>query len=141
MIRQFDKPPFRNIVASDLTYVRVGASWNYLCILFNRKIIGFSAGKHKSAGLVKETFQSVAGNLGDIRIFQTDRGNEFKNKAIELTLNAFDIKRSLSRKGCPHDNAVTESTFKIIKTEFVKNQTFTSLYHLQIELADYVNMV
>ncbi len=31
--------------------------------------------------------------------------------------------------GCPYDNTVAEATFKIIKTEFVKNQTF----------ADYVN--
>lgn len=40
---------------------------------------------------------------------------------------------------CPYDNAVAEATFKIIKTEFVKNQTFLCLYHLQLELADYVN--
>lgn len=140
--RQFNKQPFRNIVVSDLTYVRVGSNWNYICVLvdlFNREIIGFSAGKHKTASLVKQAFQSVTGNLGDIHIFHTDRGNEFKNKVIEETLNAFNITRSLSHKGCPYDNAVAEATFKIIKTEFVKNQTFTSLYHLQIELADYVN--
>jgi transposase InsO family protein len=42
-------------------------------------------------------------------------------------------------KGCPYDNAVAEATFKIIKTEFVKNKVFASLEELQIELADYVN--
>ena len=140
--RQFNKQPYRNIVVSDLTYVRVGMSWNYICILvdlFNREIIGYSAGRNKTAELVKQAFQSVKGNLKDIQIFHTDRGNEFKNQTIDETLKAFEIQRSLSHKGCPYDNAVAEATFKIIKTEFVRNQTFSSLYHLQIELADYVN--
>ena len=42
-------------------------------------------------------------------------------------------------KGCPYDNAVAEATFKIIKTEFVKNRTFATLEELQYNLADYVN--
>ena len=82
---------------------------------------------------------SVKKNLGDINIFHTDRGNEFKNQMIDETLEVFDIQRSLSHKGCPYDNAVAEATFKIIKTEFVKNQTFASLYQLRLKLAEYVN--
>ena len=61
------------------------------------------------------------GSLKDVRIFHTDCGNEFKNQLIDETLEAFEITRSLSHKGCPYDNAVAEATFKIIKTEFVKN--------------------
>lgn len=140
--RQFSDQPFRNVVVSDLTYVRVGMSWNYICVLvdlFNREIIGFSAGRNKTSDLVKRAFQSVKDSLKGIQIFHTDRGNEFKNKSIDETLKAFEIQRSLSHKGCPYDNAVAEATFKIIKTEFVKNRTFTDLHHLQIELADYVN--
>lgn len=140
--RKFSKQPFRNVVVSDLTYVRVGMSWNYICVLvdlFNREIIGYSAGPNKSALLVKQAFQTIDGNLKDIQIFHTDRGNEFKNQLIEDTLKTFEITRSLSHKGCPYDNAVAESTFKIIKTEFVHNQTFTNLHELKFKLADYVN--
>lgn len=140
--RQFNKQTYRNVVVSDLTYVRVGNSWNYICVLvdlFNREIIGYSAGRNKTPALVKQAFQSVNGSLSEIQIFHTDRGNEFKNHVIDDTLEAFHIHRSLSKKGCPYDNAVAEATFKIIKTEFVKPQTFISLYHLQIELADYMN--
>ena len=140
--RQFNKQPFRNVVVSDLTYVRAGMSWNYICVLidlFNREIIGYSAGPDKTALLVKQAFQTINGNLTDIQIFHTDRGNEFKNRLIEDTLKTFEITRSLSRKGCPYDNAVAEATFKIIKTEFVRNQTFSNLYELKYKLADYVN--
>lgn len=58
---------------------------------------------------------------------------------MDETLEAFDIKRSLSMKGCPYDNAVAEASFKIIKTEFVKHNAFETLEELQYELADYVN--
>ena len=140
--RKFNKQNYRNVVVSDLTYVRVGAKWNYVCVLvdlFNREIIGYSAGEHKTAELVKQAFQSVDGNLKEIQLFHTDRGNEFKNAVIEEILNAFDIKRSLSHKGCPYDNAVAEATFKIIKTEFVWNETFHNLDELRLKLWDYVN--
>ncbi len=102
------------MVVSDLTYVRVGMSWNYICVLidlFNREIIGYSAGTNKTASLVKQAFQTIKGNLKDIQIFHTDRGNEFKNQLIEDTLKTFEITRSLSHKGCPYDNAVAEGNF------------------------------
>ncbi len=140
--REFDKQPYRNVVISDLTYVRVGMNWNYICLLvdlFNREIIGYSAGPHKTAELVKQAFMTVKENLTNINIFHTDRGNEFKNQLIDEILDVFDITRSLSHKGCPYDNAVAEATFKIVKTEFVKNQTFANLDDLKLQLADYVN--
>lgn len=81
----------------------------------------------------------VDGGLKNINIFHTGRGNEFKNQMIEETLEAFEVTRSLSHKGCLYDNAVVEATFKNIKTEFVKNQTFMNLDTLKLQLADYVN--
>ena len=140
--RQFQGQEYRNVVISDLTYVRVGARWNYICVLvdlFNREIIGYSAGKYKTAELVKEAFQRVEGSLADICLFHTNRGKEFKNQTIEELLEAFDIERSLSHKGCPYDNAVAEATFKIIKTEFIWNETFADLDELKLKLWDYVN--
>ena len=136
-----DQQPYQ-VVVSDLTYVRVGHDWRYICVLidlFNREIIGYSAGKHKTANLVLQAFSTVNRKSSDIQLFHTDRGNEFKNQAIEQLLNTFQIQRSLSKKGCPYDNAVAEATYKIIKTEFVRNQSFESLEQLKLKLADYVN--
>ena len=140
--RQFQNREYRDVVISDLTYVRVGTHWNYICILvdlYNREITGYSAGEQKTAELVKEAFQSVEGSLEEIRLFHTDRGNEFKNQTIEELLETFHIERSLSHKGCPYDNAVAEATFKIIKTEFVWNETFASLEELKLKLWDYIH--
>lgn len=140
--RKFDEQPLFNVVVSDLTYIRVGMKWNYICVLvdlYNREIIGYSAGPNKTANLVSQAFSTVRINLNNIQIFHTDRGNEFKNQLIDETLQTFCISRSLSMKGCPYDNAVAEATFKIIKTEFVRGQIFASLNDLKYQLADYVN--
>lgn len=71
-----------------------------------------------------------------VQLFHTDRGKEFQNKQIDEVLQTFGIQRSLSMKGCPYDNAVTEATYKIIKTEFVKQKHFHHLpsykWNLQI---------
>lgn len=77
----------------------------------------------------------VNANLNDISIFHTNRGSKFKNKAIDEVLDNFHISRSLSKKGCPYDNAVAEATFKIIKTKFVKNEKFDTLDELKCKLA------
>ncbi len=140
--RQFQNQEYRNVVISDLTYVRVGTQWNYISVLvdlLNREIIGYSAGEYKTAELVKEAFRSVEGSLRNIPLFHTDRGNEFKNQTIEELLEVFEIERSLSRKGCSYDNAVAEATFKVIKTEFVWNETFENLKELKLKLWNYVN--
>ena len=72
-------------------------------------------------------------------MFHADRGSEFDNAVIDELLDSFQISRSLSMKGCPYYNAVAESTFKMIKVEFIYSRRFDSLYQLQLELADYVN--
>ena len=51
----------------------------------------------------------------------------------------YDIRRSLSKKGTPYDNAVAKATYKIFKTEFCFNKKFNSFEQLELELFDYVN--
>ena len=71
-------------------------------------------------------------------MFHTDRGSEFDNFDIDELLDVFGIRRSLSRKGNPYDNAVIESTNKILKKELIYRQVFTSLDQLRRELNSYV---
>src|SRR5690625_6230395 len=60
--REFDQDQELKVVVSDLTYVRVDQKWHYICILvdlYNREIIGYSAGPQKTAALVQRAFASV----------------------------------------------------------------------------------
>lgn len=121
---------------------RVGASWNYVCLLvdlYNREIVGHSAGPRKDARLVKSAFATLSFPISDIEVFHTDRGSEFDNAEIDLMLEAFGIERSLSAKGCPYDNAVDESTNRILKAELVHRETFGTTRELRAKLSDYVH--
>lgn len=132
----------RTHICSDLTYVRVGASWNYVCLLvdlYNREIVGHSAGPRKDARLVKSAFATLSFPISDIEVFHTDRGSEFDNAEIDLMLEAFGIERSLSAKGCPYDNAVDESTNRILKAELVHREAFGTTRELRAKLSDYVH--
>lgn len=140
--RQFHQTEPLSVVVSDLTYVKVGGQWHYVCLfadLFNREIIGYSAGKHKDAELVYQALTTIKTSISNIQLFHTDRGNEFDNHLIDDVLRAFSIERSLSNKGNPYDNAVAEALFKVFKTEFVRNQCFEDLLTLQTGLSDYVH--
>ena len=69
------------VVVRDVTYVRANFKWNYVCILidlFNREIIGYSAGTRKNAKLIYDAFASIEVNLNCIQMSHTDRGSEFK---------------------------------------------------------------
>lgn len=62
--RKFKEQSYRNVVVSDLTYVRVGKQWNYVCVLidlFNRQIIGYPYFSHRQWGMNMER------NLPNIR--------------------------------------------------------------------------
>ncbi len=140
--RDFNQTEAKRFFVSDLSYVKVQNRWHYLCVLvdlFNREIIGHSAGPHKDATLISRAFASVKGDTRQIQWFHTDQGSEFKNQRMDELLKTFDIGRSLNMKGCPYDNAVAEVSFKIIETEFVNQMAFESLRHLELELYDYVN--
>ena len=116
LYREFKGRAPYDVVVSDLTYVRVNNyKWNYVCILeelFNREIIVYSAGIHKDAQLVYEAFATVQTDRGNIQMFHSDRGSEFKNELVDDVIDTFGIKRSLSMKGCPYDNACSRGNLQ-----------------------------
>lgn len=140
--RPFDGRPPRTHVCSDLTYVRAGGRWCYTCLLVdlcNREIVERAASDRKDACLVKSAFATLDFPISDIEVFHTDRGSEFDNAQIDELLEVFGVRRSLSRKGCPYDNAVDESANRTLKEEFVYHETFPSLHDLQVKLSGYVH--
>src|SRR5699024_10998795 len=100
--RDFNSAQPMEVIVSDLTYVKVAGKWHYICVfidLFNREIVGYSAGSRKSAELVLSSISTIKHDLKDVQMFHTDRGKEFDNQLIDEVLDGFDIERSLSMKG------------------------------------------
>ena len=76
--------------------------------------------------------------LTDVQVFHTDRGSEFDNTRIDELLDVFDIKRSLPRKGNPYDNAVAESTDRLLRKELVYRNRYATIEQLRRDPDDYV---
>jgi len=140
--RQFsDRKPLE-VVVSDLTYLKCAGRWHYICLLLDlhsRKIIGSAIGRQKDAKLVRQAFYGVQSDLRRIEMFHTDRGSEFKNQVIEEIIKAFGIRRSLSAKGKPVDNAVAEAMYSIVKTEFAYEEKFNDFQELEMKWFGFVN--
>ena len=139
--REFDGYEPRTHLAGDLTYVRVGGKWAYACPLIdlaNRSIAGHSADTSRTADLVMAAFATLDFPLTEVEVFHTDRGSEFDNAKIDELLDVFDIRRSPSGKGNPYDNAVVESTNRLLKKELIYRNHYTSLEQLRSDPDDYV---
>ena len=139
--REFDGYGPRAHLASDLTYVRVGGKWAYACLLSglaNRSIAGHSADTGRTADLVMAAFATLGFPLTEVEVFHTDRGGGFDNARIDGPLDVFDIGGSPSGKGDPYDNAVVESTNRLLKKELIYRNHYTSLEQLRSDLNDYV---
>jgi len=140
--RKWDGRSPLEVVVSDLTYVKAGSSWHYICLIADvatRGIIGSAAGRSKDAKLVRKAIYGSDVDLRDIDIFHTDRGGEFKNEILDGIIHAFGMRRSLSAKGTPVDNAVMESLYNCVKAEFVYGETFHTLADLELELFQFVH--
>ena len=106
--------------------------------LADRGIVGHSAGRTRDASLVLGAFATLDFPPADVQVFHTDRGGEFDNTRIDEPLDVFGIKRSLSRKGDPYDNAVVESTNRLLKKELVYRNSYATIGQLRRDLNDYV---
>jgi len=134
------RPP--DVLVSDITYVKACGRWAYTCLLLdlaNREIVGHGASWRKDASLVRSTFASVDADLFDVGILHTDRGSGSDNMSIDKMLGLFGIRRSLSRRAEPCDNAVAEATFKLYKAEFAYKEHFGTVAGLQLKPSDYVH--
>ena len=95
--REFDRNEPMEALVTDLTYVKVGNKWHYVCFiidLFNREIVGYSSGPNKSVDLVLQALATINSSLESVQLFHTDRGKDFDNQSIDELLDSFQIKRS-----------------------------------------------
>ena len=128
-------------ICADLTYMRIYGKWYYICLLvdlYNREIVGHACSPCKNAQLVLAAFATLEFSLEEIELFHSDNGSEFNNAYISRVLKAFQIERSVSKKGCPFDNAVVESTNRLLKADLLHGKIYTCLQDLHLELNSWI---
>ena len=129
---------------SDITYIRVGQKWAYLCViidLFSRKVIAWKISFKADAELVISTFKKayVKRNFPKGLMFHSDRGSQYTSKDFRKLLDELDVVQSFSGIGCPYDNAVAESFFKYLKKEEIYRKNYSDFSDLQSSLFEYID--
>ena len=130
----FDMP--YQAVCSDITYLKSGEGWLYLCTvkdIVSGEILGESTSEKMKKDLVIQAFINAQARHGlkPGTIYHSDRGSQYTSKAFMETLKQYGLKQSFSRVGMPGDNAWAESFFATLKKECIHFNQFATREQLR----------
>jgi len=136
------RPPAPNRVwAADITYLPTREGWLYLAVvidLFSRRVIGWATADHLRASLAIDALtmaldqrrptdpRTGGGGGGGGLLHHSDRGVQYACDSYRAVLDAHGIAASMSRTGNCYDNAVVESFFKSLKTEWTHHHDYAT---------------
>lgn len=113
----------------DFTYIKTTTGWLYhaaILDVFSRKIVGWSFSRKRNAELTKSALRMALNNesIEHGCLFHSDQGIEYAAHEYRDLLYSAGMRRSMSRKGSPLDNAIMESYFHSYKAELVQRKLF-----------------
>ena len=122
--RQWDTGALNQVWVGDITYLRTWEGWVYLATVIDahsRRVIGWAIAEHMRTDLIQDALV-MAMTLREDRpaqvIFHSDRGTQYASAQITAFTAASGITRSMGLTGICWDNAMAESFFATLKTEF-----------------------
>lgn len=141
--QQFRQKAPNLVWASDITYLKAGGKWHYLCIvmdLFSRKVIAWHISAKPDVDLVMTAFQAAyeKRNAPYGLMFHSDRGTQYTAFAFRRLLDSLNVVQSFSKKGYPFDNACCECFFKYLKKEEINRRSYRCLQELQLSVFEYI---
>ena len=132
---------------ADITYIRMREEFAYLAVVldaFSRRVIGWTLEAHLQASLAITALTMAItarrpppGSL----IHHSDRGVQYACKDYTELLEAHDIRPSMSRIGCPYDNAKAESFMKTLKQEEVDGRTYRDIQEARSSIGRFLEEV
>ena len=144
--QKFKPEGLNKIWAGDITYIKTTLGWVYLAAvmdLYNREVIGYSISKSIDTELVKRALANALANTkggGSNTIFHSDRGIQYSSKSYQRMLEENGLIGSMSRSGCPYDNACMESFFSTAKKECIFRKDYTTLEEVKLDMFEYIEL-
>ena len=132
---------------ADITYVRLAEAFVYLAVIldaFSRKVVGWAMADHLRAELALEALEMALNNRPIVPgslIHHSDQGIQYASLAYIARLELAGIQPSMSRAGCPYDNAKAESFMKTLKTEEVDARTYRDLPHARAQIGAFIETI
>jgi transposase InsO family protein len=129
---------------ADITYIRLVEGWLYLAVIldcFSRRIVGWSLSRRIDAELVCAALAMALRRRrpqGDL-VHHSDRGVQYASEVLRSLLQREGLTMSMSHKGDPWDNAMMESFFGSLKTEWIAN-AYATEEAARMEVFKYIEM-
>lgn len=103
---------------ADITYIRLKKEFVYLAVIidfFSRKIKGWAFSRNLDVSLTIEALRKALAKNPKPTIHHSDQGIQYCNKEYVEILKENFVLISMSDKGNPYQNNITESFFKTLK--------------------------
>ena len=110
--------------------------------LYSRKIVGWSVSDRMTTGLVKSSLEQAirARQPRSGLMFHSDQGVQYASNEIQSLLANNEIICSMSRKGECYDNAVIESFFDSLKSEWLYQHSLLTRTEAKQGLFNYIEI-
>ncbi len=133
------------VLTGDITYIKTKIGWAYLAVvmdLYNREVVGYSVAQNIDAELVKRAMGNAIGKCGSLRgaVFHSDRGSQYQSEGFRKLLEENGIRQSMSKAGCPYDNACSESFFATVKKECIYQKNYGTIEEVRKDIFEYVEL-
>lgn len=122
--RQWDRGQLDAVWISDITYLRTREGWLYLCAVrdgCSRRVLGWAMDSVQTTDLVERALRmayTLRGNVPADVVFHADRGAQFTSTQLWETARELGVLQSVGRTGVCWDNAMQESFWSTLKTEY-----------------------
>ena len=134
------------IWCTDFTYIPLtNGSMRYNCTiidLYDRSVIASVGGRNITAELAVQTLSKAISQhpwvLKNSVILHSDQGSQYTSKEFTDYCSAHNVTQSMSRAGCPYDNAPMERYFNTLKSELIYQHSYSCEEKLFSDIEDYV---
>ena len=132
---------------ADITYIRLREAFVYLAVVldaFSRRVIGWAMAEHLRAELALSALAMAIGNryvTPGALIHHSDQGVQYACGDYIGRLERAGIQPSMSRAGCPWDNAMAESFMRTLKREEVNGQAYRDQAEAEASIVAFIGTV
>ncbi len=141
--RDFHADKRNTIWCIDITYLFLpNHNKRYNCTiidLYDRRVVASVNSNRINAKLAIDTLETAlerSRNCSGV-ILHSDRGSQFTSKEFILFCKGHNVTQSMSRPGCPYDNAPMERYFNTLKAELINLKIFKDEKTLYTEVNAY----
>jgi putative transposase len=145
--RRFDTGELDRVWTSDITYLRTGEGWLYLCAVrdgCSRRVIGWAIDDHMRTELVESAVAmavAMRGALAQDVVLHADRGCQYTSAELARFAAEHNLVRSVGRTGVCWDNAQAESFWATLKVEFYDRYVWPTKAAAKRAVADWIERV